>query len=52
MKDLHEYSFGEWFSIFLRAVPAFLLAQLVVLACIAVVAAVPALLVRLLMVAH
>ncbi len=30
MQDLREYSFGDWFSIFLRALPAYLLALMVV----------------------
>jgi hypothetical protein len=30
MQDLREYSFGDWFSIFLRALPAYLLVLMVV----------------------
>jgi hypothetical protein len=30
MQDLREYGFGDWFSVFLRALPAYLLALVVV----------------------
>jgi len=30
MSDLREYSFGDWFSLFLKAVPALLCATLIV----------------------
>lgn len=30
MNDLRSYSFGDWFHLFLRVVPAFLLAGIVI----------------------
>jgi hypothetical protein len=39
MSDLRQYSFGDWFLIFLTAIPAYLLAVAVVVLPIAVAAA-------------
>jgi hypothetical protein len=40
MSDLREYSFRDWFALFLKAVPAFLLALLIVLILPAILSAV------------
>jgi hypothetical protein len=37
MGDLREYSFGDWFRLFLKAVPAYLLAMVVIALPIAVI---------------
>lgn len=29
MADLREYTFGDWFSVFLKAIPAYLIAVLI-----------------------
>jgi hypothetical protein len=39
MGDLREYSFGDWFRLFLKAIPAYLLAAAVVAVPVAAVAA-------------
>jgi hypothetical protein len=36
MGDLREYSFGDWFLIFIRALPAYVLAVLVIALILAV----------------
>ena len=38
MNDLREYGFGDWFRIFLKVIPAYLLAGLIVLLPVAGVA--------------
>jgi hypothetical protein len=40
MVDLREYSFGDWFRIFLRMVPALLLATVLIFLPVALIGAV------------
>jgi hypothetical protein len=38
MSDLREYSFGDWVHLFLKAIPAYILATLIILSPLVVLA--------------